>query len=80
MSVYKSKYLCNAALVENENPLPQFRDKKTNFNVKNSKSVPKEYSNLLGFECGKRIYPYKRQDGYNRNCKKNRNRIYYIGE
>ncbi len=70
MSVYRSKYLCNSALVKNENSLPQFRDRKTNFNVINSKSVPKEYSNLLGFECGKRIYPYKKQDGYNRNCKK----------
>lgn len=70
MKVYKSNYSCNASLVNSENPLPQFRDPNTNFNVVNSEGVPKEYSHLMGFECGRRLYPYTKQDGYNRECKK----------
>lgn len=68
MSVYLSKYKCNASLVNGENPLPIFRDSKTNFEVINSETVPKEFSRLLGYECGKRVYPYKKQDRYDRKC------------
>ena len=69
MSVCLSKYLCKVALVKSKNPLPQFRDKNTNFDVINSNEVPQEYSKYLGYECGKRLYPYKKQDRYTRNCK-----------
>jgi hypothetical protein len=68
MSLYKSKYKCNAALPLSSNPLPRFRDKEADFSVNVAEDISSIYKINLGKNCGRRIYPYNMQDDYSRNC------------
>lgn len=69
MSLYKSKYKCNAALPLSSNPLPRFRDKQADYSVNVADDISSIYKKNLGKNCGRRVYPYNMQDDYNRDCK-----------
>jgi tetratricopeptide (TPR) repeat protein len=52
--------------LRDENPLPQFRDRKTDRHVAVHESLPEEKRHLLGWETGFRVLPYRMQDNYTR--------------
>jgi hypothetical protein len=49
-----------------ENPLPRFRDRLTDWQVICHSSLPEEKRRLLGWETGFRVLPYRMQDNYTR--------------
>lgn len=67
MSVYKSKYSCKASLPKSTNPLPRFRDENPDFKVNVSDDISKLYTQNLGKNCGRRVFPYSMQDNYSRD-------------
>lgn len=69
MSLYKSKYKCQASLLKSVNPLPIFRNRNIDVEVSVDENIEDEYKINLGTNCGKRIYPYTNQDLYDRNIK-----------
>jgi len=60
----------DGALLEGDNPLPLFRNRKHDTDVQLREGFPDRYKALLGSETGFRILPYTRQDRYTRNRKK----------
>lgn len=55
-----------AADIGPENPLPEFRLERDNRNFAVAPDLPEEERRYIGWEIGKRILPYRIQDGYSR--------------
>lgn len=65
-------FVAKAALPRGENKLPRFRDPKHDVQVHAEKGIPKEYTKLMGLDCGRRVLPYTLLDRYDRNRKTTR--------
>src|SRR5512133_83892 len=59
-------YTLPGARLEDENPLPFFRDPAVSRAVKTVEPFPAEKRELLGWETGFRVLPYRMQDQYTR--------------
>ncbi|RPJ43953.1 MAG: DUF5107 domain-containing protein, partial [Chloroflexi bacterium] len=59
-------YTLPGARLGDENPLPFFRDPATNRTVKTVEPFPPEKRELMGWETGFRVLPYRMQDHYTR--------------
>ncbi|MGE4585532.1 MAG: DUF5107 domain-containing protein [Sphaerochaeta sp.] len=66
-TVTKGVFLAQAALPTGENPLPVFRDPNHDVPVRVKDGVPLSCQKLMGFDCGKRVLPYRMQDRYDRH-------------
>jgi len=65
-NLYTEPLVMPGVRLGDENPLPQFRDRKTDRHVVVHESMPKEKQHLLGWETGFRVLPYRVQDNYTR--------------
>jgi len=71
MAVISTGFLeIEGSLLEGENPLPLFRNRKHDTAVDLRDGFPERYTALLGHDTGFRILPYTRQDRYRRDKKK----------
>ncbi|MFA5698567.1 MAG: DUF5107 domain-containing protein [Sphaerochaeta sp.] len=66
ITITKTTYQANAALVQGMNPLPSFRDPKHDLPVRLKDDVPQQYHRYLGLDCGRRALPYPMLDRYDR--------------
>src|SRR5687767_6551883 len=60
------KYEIPAAKFGPENPLPNFRSPKLDYELKTDTRVPEEERRHVGWRCGYRVLPYRMQDNYDR--------------
>ncbi len=65
----QTQLILPAAHIEDENPLPVFRDLQVNREVKTDGTFPGTKLELLGSETGLRVLPYRMQDQYSRQLR-----------
>ncbi|WP_127588760.1 DUF5107 domain-containing protein [Paenibacillus koleovorans] len=68
-ALYVAELVIEGAELEGDNPLPVFRNRKHNRDVKENGTLSDEQKHLLGYEAGERYLPYRMQDLYSRNRK-----------
>jgi hypothetical protein len=68
-TLYLKEINMQGASLGEENPLPFFRDPLVNRKIRVDPSFPKEKIDLLGWETGFRVLPYRMQDAYTRQRK-----------
>ncbi|WP_300370740.1 DUF5107 domain-containing protein [Brachyspira sp.] len=67
MKIYVSHLDIEGSLLKGENPLPIFRDRQKDKQIKSDGTLNEESMENIGYEIGLRLLPYKMQDRYDRN-------------